>query len=68
MANTNKEINTIYEYGNYNLEIESYYVTLLLFNALHIININERKVNLNARYQYYICLDESFYSPEKKMI
>ena len=66
MANTNKEINTIYEYGNYNLEIESYYVTLLLFNALHIININERKVNLNARYQYYISLDESFYSPEKK--
>ena len=29
MANTNKEINTTYEYENYNLDIESYFVTLL---------------------------------------
>ena len=29
MANTNKKINTTYEYENYNSDIESYYVTLL---------------------------------------
>ena len=29
MSNNNKEINTTYEYENYNLDIESYYVTLL---------------------------------------
>ena len=65
LGNTNKESNTIYEYGMYNLEINNHSVALLIFYGFHIIiNIHEIGGHLNIRYQYYISLDESFHSPD----
>ena len=64
-GNTNKESNTVYEYGIYNLEIENHSVALLIFYGFHIIiNIHEIGGHLNIRYQYYFSLDETFHSPE----
>lgn len=65
LGNTNKETNTIYEYGNYNIEIENKSVALLIFYGFHIIiNIHEIGGHLNVRYQYYISLNDKFDSPE----
>ena len=59
--NTNKLTNTIYEYGNYNIEIKNKSIALLIFYGFHIIiNIHEIGGNLNARYQYFISLNDNF--------
>jgi len=65
LGNTNKETNTIYEYGNYNVEIENKSVALLIFYGFHIIiNIHEIGGHLNVRYQFFISLNDKFDSPE----
>jgi len=65
LDNTNIKRNTIYEYGNINLNIENESIALLIFYGFHIIiNLNEIGGYLNAKYQYYISLDENFLSPE----
>ena len=67
LGETNIEINNIYEYGLYNLEIENHSVALLIYYGFHIIiNIHEIGGNLNNKYQYYYTLDKAFYSPEIK--
>jgi len=59
--NTNKLTNTIYEYGNYNIEIKNKSIALLIFYGFHIIiNIHEIGGNLNARYQYFFSLNDNF--------
>ena len=59
--NTNKLTNTIYEYGNYNIEIKNKSIALLIFYGFHIIiNIHEIGGNLNDRYQYFFSLNDNF--------
>lgn len=65
LGSTNKKRNTIYEYGNINLNIENESIALLIFYGFHIIiNLHEIGGHLNVKYQYYISLDENFHSPE----
>ena len=60
-GNTNNMTNTIYEYGNYNVEIKNKSIALLIFYGFHIIiNIHEIGGHLNIRYQYYIFLKMNF--------
>lgn len=67
LGETNVEINSIYEYGLYNLQITNHSVALLIFYGFHIIiNIHEIGGHLNIKYQYYFTLDESFHSPKIK--
>lgn len=64
-GNTNKMTNTIYEYGNYNIEIKNKSIALLIFYGFHIIiNIHEIGGHLNIRYQYFIFLKDEFCSPK----
>lgn len=64
---TNNYTNSIYEYGNVNLEIENESVALLIFYGFHIIiNIHEIGGHLNVRYQYYISLNDAFHLPDIK--
>ena len=57
--------NTVYDYGNINLEIENKSVALLIFYGFHIIiNIHEISGYLNINYQYFISPDEVFHSPD----
>ena len=65
--NANKETDSIYEYGNYDLEIENNSEALLIFYGFHIIiNIHQIGGHLNVKYQYYISHKEEFQSPEMK--
>ena len=65
IGDTNNNNNTIYEYGNFNLEIENKSVALLIYYGFHIIiNIQEIGGNLNIKYQYYISLNEVFHFPD----
>ena len=65
--NVNKETDSIYEYGNYDLEIENKSEALLIFYGFHIIiNIHQIGGHLNVKYQYYISHKEEFQSPEMK--
>ena len=57
--------NTIYEYGNYNIEIENKSISLLIFYGFHvIINMHEIGGHLNIRYQYFIFLKDEYCSPK----
>ena len=48
IGSINNDVNTFYEYGNINLDIEDESVALLIFYGFHIIiNIQEIGVNLN---------------------
>ena len=67
LGGTNRYNNTLYDYGDINLEIENKSVAILIFYGFHIIiNIQEIGGNLNIKYQYYISLDEVFHSPDIK--
>ena len=67
LGDTNDYNNKIYEYGNFNIDIENESVSLLIFYGFHIIiNIHEIGGHLNVKYQYYISLDETFHSPDIK--
>jgi hypothetical protein len=58
-------INTVYEYGLYDIEIQDESVALLIFYGFHvIINIHEIGGHINIRFQYYISLDDNFNSPK----
>lgn len=62
---TNNYTDTIYEYGNINLEIQDINVALLIFYGFHvIINLHEIGGHLNIKYQYFFSLKEIFHSPE----
>ena len=64
-GNTNEMTNTIYEYGNYNIEIKNKSISLLIFYGFHIIiNIHEIGGHLNIRYQYFIFLKDEYCSPK----
>ena len=67
LGDINNDNNTIYEYGNINLEIKNRDVALLIFYGFHIIiDIHEIGGHLNIKYQYYISLNEVFRSPDIK--
>ena len=62
---TNNMTNTIYEYGNYNVEIKNKSISLLIFYGFHIIiNLHEIGGHLNIKYQYYIFLKDEYCSPK----
>ena len=64
---TNNDANTIYEYGNIDLDIENESVALLIFYGFHIIiNIHEIGGHLNIKLQYFISLNDVFHSPDIK--
>ena len=64
---TNNDANTIYEYGNIDLDIENESVALLIFYGFHIIiNIHEIGGHLNIKLQYFISLNDAFHSPDIK--
>ena len=63
--NSPKKINTIYEYGNYDLKIEYESVALLIFYGFHIlINLSEIGKELILRYQYFKNIKKEF-KPKK---
>ena len=65
LGNTNKDRTTIYEYGNYNVNIENKSVSLLIFYGFHvIINLHEIGGHLYIKYQYYFSLNEKSCSPK----
>ena len=67
MGCTNNDANTIYEYGNIDLDIENESVALLIFYGFHIIiNIHEIGGHLNIKLQYFISLNDAFHSPDIK--
>ena len=67
LCNKNKDRTTIYEYGNYNVNITNQSVSLLIFYGFHvIINLHEIGGHLFIKYQYYISLNEKSGSPKLK--
>lgn len=65
LGNTNKDRTNIYEYGNYNVNIENKSISLLIFYGFHvIINLHEIGAHLYIKYQNYFSLNENSCSPK----